>query len=132
IVEAFSRLSHYVALSCTALEEKLNCIVAALLNMLLVAPSLKNPYVMKLYDSLCRRLAEKTRIIFYGYTVKPVDCEGMVVFHPGYESEITRILLGLLEPGNVFIDIGAHLGRYTLLAARRVGLKGLIVALEPM
>jgi FkbM family methyltransferase len=36
-----------------------------------------------------------------------------------------------LREGDVFFDIGANIGQYTLFAARRVGSKGLVVAFEP-
>lgn len=35
------------------------------------------------------------------------------------------------QPGDVFYDIGANIGVYTLLAAKKVGPKGLVVACEP-
>src|SRR5437763_3137711 len=35
------------------------------------------------------------------------------------------------QPGHVFIDIGAHVGWYTLRAARAVGPTGFVIALEP-
>jgi len=35
------------------------------------------------------------------------------------------------EPGDVFVDIGAHVGWYTLRAARAVGPTGRVIALEP-
>jgi FkbM family methyltransferase len=38
----------------------------------------------------------------------------------------------LIEPGNVVYDIGAHVGSYTLLAARTVGPSGQVFAFEPM
>lgn len=37
----------------------------------------------------------------------------------------------ILREGSIFIDVGAHLGRFTLLGARLVGEKGMVVALEP-
>ena len=36
-----------------------------------------------------------------------------------------------LRPGNVFFDVGANVGFYTLLAAARVGPSGRVVAFEP-
>lgn len=37
----------------------------------------------------------------------------------------------MLEPGSTFWDIGANIGFYTLLASRRVGAQGRVVAFEP-
>jgi len=36
-----------------------------------------------------------------------------------------------LAPGDVFIDVGANIGYYTLLASKLVGELGLVVAIEP-
>jgi FkbM family methyltransferase len=48
-----------------------------------------------------------------------------------YELEKQRLLRELLRPGNVFYDLGAHSGLFTLLGARIVGRTGLVAAFEP-
>jgi FkbM family methyltransferase len=48
-----------------------------------------------------------------------------------YEPHVTRALLPLLLPGTVFLDIGANIGYYTLLAASRIGGEGKVLAFEP-
>lgn len=48
-----------------------------------------------------------------------------------WEPGETNLLLGWLRPGMTFVDVGAHVGYYTLLAARRVGPGGLVFAFEP-
>lgn len=48
-----------------------------------------------------------------------------------WESAETWVLMAMLEPGEVFLDIGANIGYYTLLAASRVGKNGVIFAYEP-
>ena len=45
-----------------------------------------------------------------------------------YES---RLLLDSLQPGAVFLDVGANLGYFSLLAADRVGPTGKVLAIEP-
>jgi len=47
-----------------------------------------------------------------------------------YEPHLTRRLRALLGPGAVFVDIGANIGFFTLLAAARVGPKGRVHAFE--
>lgn len=49
-----------------------------------------------------------------------------------YERPETRWLLSQLREGDVFIDVGAHVGYYTLLAASRVGPTGAVHAFEPL
>jgi FkbM family methyltransferase len=42
-----------------------------------------------------------------------------------------RYMAATLEPGQVFLDIGANVGFYTLFAAKRVGPAGRVVSFEP-
>lgn len=37
----------------------------------------------------------------------------------------------LLDNGDVFVDIGAYIGYYTVYASRKVGQRGLVIAVEP-
>src|SRR5262249_7655163 len=48
-----------------------------------------------------------------------------------YEPHVTDRLRQCLVPGGVFVDIGANVGYYTLLAAHRVGRAGRVIAFEP-
>jgi FkbM family methyltransferase len=48
-----------------------------------------------------------------------------------YEPEQTRRFLQSIRPGETVLDVGAHVGYYALLAARRVGASGTVVAFEP-
>jgi FkbM family methyltransferase len=52
-------------------------------------------------------------------------------FHGTYELESTRFAMRFLRPGDVFFDIGANAGYYTLIAGSAVGLRGKIYAIEP-
>ena len=47
-----------------------------------------------------------------------------------YEAEM-RWFLGKMKEGNLFVDVGANIGVYTLHASRRVGKKGKVFAFEP-
>jgi FkbM family methyltransferase len=49
----------------------------------------------------------------------------------GWEPEETRFILSMLEPGDVFWDIGANVGWFSLAAARKLGRFGLVHAFEP-
>jgi FkbM family methyltransferase len=56
--------------------------------------------------------------------------------HPGYalgtsEPLLQQALVDMLSPGDVFYDLGANVGFFTLLAARLVGPQGAVVAFEP-
>jgi FkbM family methyltransferase len=47
-----------------------------------------------------------------------------------HEPYVVEVLLSQLRPGTVFVDVGAHLGLYTLRAAGRIEPDGRIVAFE--
>jgi FkbM family methyltransferase len=48
-----------------------------------------------------------------------------------YEPELRQIL-ALLKPGQVFLDIGANIGTYSIRAAKRVGPEGRVFSFEPL
>jgi len=49
-----------------------------------------------------------------------------------YEPHVTTVLRDLLRPGMTFVDVGANLGIFTNMAAKLVGPKGLVIAVEPL
>ena len=60
------------------------------------------------------------------------DLLGRVLAISGvWEPNITAAFEHALRPGDVCVDIGAHVGYYTLLAARNVGPLGHVYAFEP-
>ena len=48
-----------------------------------------------------------------------------------YEPEQTAMFEQCLKAGDVFLDVGAHVGYYTLISSRAVGVRGRVVAFEP-
>ena len=48
-----------------------------------------------------------------------------------WEPYETQLVLNLLEPGGVFVDVGANLGYFSILAAACVGEQGRVYAFEP-
>jgi FkbM family methyltransferase len=53
------------------------------------------------------------------------------LIHDGFEDEEIAFVEEMLRPGMTVLDIGAHHGLYTLLASRRVGKRGRVIAFEP-
>jgi len=49
-----------------------------------------------------------------------------------YESPVQAALAAHLRPGDVFWDVGAHIGFFTLLGSRLVGAEGRVHAFEPL
>jgi FkbM family methyltransferase len=50
---------------------------------------------------------------------------------PEYEQEVFGKLFEVLKPGSVFIDVGAHIGRYSFPIAKLIDMDGLVIAIEP-
>jgi len=48
-----------------------------------------------------------------------------------HEYDITRFVSLSLNEGDVFMDVGAHAGLYTLIASSKVGLQGKVLSFEP-
>lgn len=63
----------------------------------------------------CRLSDQTQRTMFFG------------LFEPAETSLVTQ----LLGPGDTFIDVGAHIGWFTTVAAARVGPAGRVIACEP-
>lgn len=59
------------------------------------------------------------------------NVDGSLLFCPQlYDRRELSVLLAALRPGDVFADVGSHIGFYALLAARRVAPGGRVIALE--
>ena len=52
-------------------------------------------------------------------------------FNYRMKQPFSRFAEQALEPGALFVDIGAHFGLFTLHAARLVGVKGRVISFEP-
>jgi len=48
-----------------------------------------------------------------------------------WEADLMKLLGRTLQPGRVFVDVGANVGFHTVLAARLVGAAGHVYAVEP-
>lgn len=48
-----------------------------------------------------------------------------------WEPFETQVFLRTVKKGDVVLDVGAHIGYYTLLAAQKVGVRGKVYAFEP-
>ena len=59
------------------------------------------------------------------------DVLSHLIYCKGHEYNERQFISSFLKPGNVFIDIGANSGLYTLLASKAVGNEGMVYAFEP-
>jgi FkbM family methyltransferase len=59
------------------------------------------------------------------------DIGGRLIYYFGvWEPQLTAWIAGCLKPGDGFIDVGANMGYFSLLAAGLVGATGKVVAIE--
>jgi len=49
-----------------------------------------------------------------------------------FEPEVENVLRAFLRPGDTFVDVGANIGIFSLLAAQIVGPRGRVIAFEPV
>lgn len=77
--------------------------------------------------------AQRVELPEFQMYVRPYDfAVGAVILAKGtWEPQVTREMRPLLRPGAVFVDVGANIGYFTLLAASLVGNEGKVIAFEP-
>src|SRR5262249_49857354 len=56
---------------------------------------------------------------------------GLQLYRYGHHDPDVELIGRLLSPGDVFVDGGANIGLFTLVAAERVGKAGRVLAFEP-
>jgi FkbM family methyltransferase len=54
-----------------------------------------------------------------------------LILQKEHEPEVSSRIVDTLKPGDVFVDVGANIGYFTLLASQLVGDDGLVMAFEP-
>lgn len=67
----------------------------------------------------------------YGNLLKLDARDSLFLGSHDYEVYETKLVLGIVRPGDVAVDVGAMIGYYTLILARGVGPGGRVYAFEP-
>lgn len=66
------------------------------------------------------------------FWVDPASYQGLRLLETDvYEPEMLETLARYLRPGDTFVDVGANEGYFSVVASRRVGAGGRVVAIEP-
>lgn len=104
---------------------------------LLAAPGryLYGQFFRHLFYRYTHRGIRRRAVTFFGYPLWVMLPAGMDIYLLGGKSHDTeirlaRFLLRTLQPGDTFVDVGAHFGYFSLLASRLVGPAGRVVAIE--
>jgi FkbM family methyltransferase len=89
----------------------------------------------RLVDRLTRAHRADRNVRIGGLTarfdVSSFTVKGQYFAHMPYEPGATGLVLGALGAGDIFVDVGANSGYFTVLAALRVGDGGRVFAFEP-
>lgn len=68
----------------------------------------------------------------WGTTMTSYLPEGNTFYYYGYcEANLTNFLLRFLKKGDIVVDVGAHVGIYSMLASALVGEEGQVHSFEP-
>ena len=54
-----------------------------------------------------------------------------LIYFDDFEKAEQRFINKFLRPGDIFVDVGANIGLFTLIAAKLVGKRGHVYAFEP-
>lgn len=95
----------------------------------------KNQFVESFYQFYISGESYPFQCKLFNETVFIIDLSnemGQQIFRYGYiEPDVTNFLSKNVQPGDGFIDCGAHMGYYSKLASLLVGSEGFVIALEP-
>jgi FkbM family methyltransferase len=83
------------------------------------------------WHRLCPGVPLPVRLPYGGWWLAVNDVCSDAVFTGSFEKAERRFVGDFLQAGMTVLDIGAHHGFYTLLAARKVGPAGRVIAFEP-
>jgi FkbM family methyltransferase len=56
---------------------------------------------------------------------------GMIYYYGFFESNLSNFFINFLQEGDVFFDVGAHVGYYSMLASSLIGDRGEVISFEP-
>ncbi len=74
------------------------------------------------------KVIQNLKVNVNGDKFSVIDEESFFILTTQFEEYLNKYLI--LREGNVFLDVGAHLGKHTIRAAKKVGSKGTVIAIE--
>lgn len=85
-----------------------------------------------LYAALAPAVRDRPILSTYGvFVVADLNDATNRLYVQGYDADDVAEFVARLEPGDCFVDVGANQGLFSVLAAKRVGSSGLVIAFEP-
>jgi hypothetical protein len=96
--------------------------------LLKLRPALLASFVARVCGLNKRRLVRTEEGTFF---INPISNFGSILLAGEYEPQMGAVLRSYLRPGDVFIDMGANEGYFSVLASSLVGPHGTVIAVEP-
>lgn len=93
-----------------------------------IALRIRNLKMLRLAFWVQKWLKIGSQVNINGLKFRCVDFESFIILSDNFEKWMWNYIK--LSRGDVFIDVGAHIGKYTIPAAKIVGKRGLVVAIE--
>jgi FkbM family methyltransferase len=94
--------------------------------------ALLGPHVGRLVFGMSRKSSEPVDIMGHKmYLASSGRFPPMAMAMGQYEQKTTELFESLVEPGMVVVDIGGHVGYYSMLAAQKTGPTGRVYTFEP-
>ncbi|MEM3622763.1 MAG: FkbM family methyltransferase [Candidatus Bathyarchaeia archaeon] len=87
------------------------------------------PFIKHPINNIKNLMVKRTIINLNENKFYCIDSESILILSYDFEKWMWNHLK--LGGGNVFLDVGAHIGKYTIPAAKIVGVNGFVVAVEP-
>jgi len=110
-------------------KDKINILVWEILEFLREILVRRGSLLESLLKAIVDKLKTDIQVSLGELKFYPADLHSLNILSPAYERNVSSLMA--LKEGEVLIDIGAHIGRYTIQSAKMVGAEGLIVAVEP-
>ena len=89
----------------------------------------RHPLAYRRAKRLADLAANKMTVEVHGTKFRPLDFLSIPIVGPLFEEWAWSYLS--VKKGDVFIDVGAHIGKYACVIARLVGEQGRVIAIEP-
>ena len=102
------------------------------LASLLVGTGVTRLHIIRRIDDYVRNLI-KSKTVYIGKHIiflDDLDSLGLSIFGH-YEPYQTSLIRQIVKPGNTVLDVGAHIGYYSLIIADRITEAGTLLAFEP-
>jgi FkbM family methyltransferase len=104
-----------------------------MMNVIKRSP-ISRPSMFRAYNHLLKRVNEQPLAqTYFGATIRCHldDMISRTIFYFGFwEPNNSAVFEQVLKPGDLFVDVGANIGYYSLLASHLVGPEGRVISIE--